>query len=294
MGYMNKAGDRRRNTGKPNGVEKLLSFPGITQAISLVKGHAHFLAVEETVGAAARGELGEKLRELMNSDSLDAVDQLSEDEVASSFMADTEDEILEDLATEAGPKIAELWELSEPAGERLSDFTYWGSIVDAHGTAPYWLPYVLVVKTRKREAVDTLRATHTEFLRRHAVVTSPGGMKDGHVYLDVTYLPYRALPLAYGALLYCREQLGIEKKDLREGAPPSMDGEIALKCAELEREKGAKEALRELGFRIYRNDNPSGSYPLFRKYLNEGRRIERLLGVLDEFLYSLEDNLRKT
>jgi hypothetical protein len=291
---MSKAGDRRRNSRKPNGVDKLLSFPGITQAISLVKGHAHCLAVEETMDAAARGELGEKLRELMNSDSLDAIGRLSEDEVASSFMAETEDEILEDLATEAGPKIAELWDLSEPAGERLSDFTYWGSIVDAHGTAPYWLPYVLVVKTRKREAVDTLRATHTEFLRRHAVVTSPEGMKDGHLYLDVTYLPYRALPSAYGALLYCREKLGIEKKDLREGALPSMDGEMALKCAEVEREKGAKEAARELGFRIYRSDNPSGSYPLFRKYLNEGRRIERMLGVLDEFLYGLEDNLRKT
>jgi hypothetical protein len=291
---MNRAGDRRRNSRKPNGVDKLLSFPGITQAISLVKGHAHCLAVEETMDAAARGELGEKLREMVDSDSLDAIDRVSEDEVASSFMAQTEDEILEDLATEAGPKIAELWDLSEPAGERLSDFTYWGSIVDAHGTAPYWLPYVLVVKTRKREAVDTLRATHTEFLRRHAVVTSPEGIKDGHVYLDVTYLPYRALPLAYGALLYCREQLGIEKKDLREGARPSMDGEMALKCAELEREKGAKKAAIELGFRIYRDDNPSGSYPLFRKYLNEGRRIERLLGILDEFLYSLEDNLRKT
>jgi hypothetical protein len=291
---MNKGGDRRRNAGKRNGVDKLLSFPGITQAISLVKAHAHCLAVEETMDVAARGELGEELRELMNSDSLDAIDRLLEDEVALSFMGETEDEMLEDLAIEAGPKIAELWELSEPAGGRLSDFMYWGSIVDAHGTAPYWLPYALVVKTRKREVADTLRATYDEFLRRHCVVTSPERMKDGHVYLDVTYLPYRALPLAYGALLYCREKLGIEKKDLREGALPSMDGEMALKCAELERKKGAKKAARQLGFRIYRSDNPSGSYPLFRKYLTEGRRIERLLGILDEFLYSLEDNLRKT
>ena len=291
---MNRAADRRRNTGKPKGVDKLLSFPGITQAISLVKGHAHFLAVEETMDATARGELGDELRKLADYNSLDAIDRVSEDEVALSFMAETEDEILEDLALEAGPKIAELWELSEPAGERLSEFMYWGGILGTHATEPYWLPYVLVVNARKPEAVDTLQATHTEFLRRHAAVVSPEGMKDGHVYLDVTYLPYRALPFAYGALLYCREKLGIQKQDLREGALPSTDGEMALKCVELERSKGAKEAARELGFRIYTSDNPSGSYPLFRKYLKTGRLIERRLAILDEFLYSLEDNLRKT
>jgi hypothetical protein len=291
---MNRAGGRRRNTSKPNGVDKLLSFPGITQAIALVKEHAYFLAVEETMDAAAGGELGDELRKLADYNLLDAIDRVSEDEAALSFMADTEDAILEDLALEAGPKIAELWELSEPAGERLSEFMYWGGILGTHATEPYWLPYVLVVNARKPEAVDTLQATHTEFLRRHAVVVSPEGMKDGHVYLDVTYLPYRALPFAYGALLYCREKLGIQKQDLREGALPSTDGEMALKCVELERSKGAKEAARELGFRIYTSDNPSGSYPLFRKYLKTGRLIERRLAILDEFLYSLEDNLRKT
>ena|GEM_PF-2664593 len=291
---MNRTGDRGGNTGKPKGVDKLLSFPGITQAIALVKGHAHFLAVEETMDAAFRGELGEKLRKLADSDPLGGIDRVLEDEVALIFMEDTEDEILEDLAIQAGPKIAELWELSEPAGEHLSDFMYWGSVADNHGKEPYWLPYVLVVKTRNQEVVDTLRATHTEFLRRRAVVASPEGMKDDHVYLDVTYLPYRALSFAYAALLYYREKLGLQKQDLREGALPSVDGEMALKCAELERAKGAKEAARELGFRIYTSDNPSGSYPLFRKYCKTGRLMERRLATLDEFLYSLEDNLRKT
>jgi hypothetical protein len=291
---MNKAGGRRRNTSKPDGVDKLLSFPGITQALVLVKGHAHFLAVEETMDAAARGELGDELRKLADYSSLDAIDRVSDDEVAQSFMADTEDEILEELALEAGPKIADLWELSEPAGERLSEFMYWGSILGTQATEPYWVPYVLVVNTGKREAVATLQAAYREFLRRHTVVVPPEGMKDGHVYLDVTYLPYRALTFAYGALLYCREKLGILKQDLREGALPSVDGEMALKCVELERSKGAKEAARELGFRIYTSDNPSGSYPLFRKYWRTGRLIERRLAILDEFLYGLEDNRRKT
>jgi hypothetical protein len=290
---MNKAGDRRRKTGKPNGVDKLLSFPGITQAITLVKGHAHYLAVEETVDAAARGELGDELRKLVDCNRLDAIDRVSEDELALSFMADTEDEILEDLAFDAGPKIAELWELSEPAGERLSEFIYWGSTLGTHAAEPYWLPYVLVVNTTTPEAVAALQAAYTEFLRRYAVLVSPEGMKDGHIYLDVTYLPYRTLPFAYRALLHCREKLGIEKEDLREGALPSTDGEMALKCVELERTKGAKEAARELGFRIYTSDNPSGSYPLFRKYCKTGHLMERRLAILDEFLYGLEDNLRK-
>jgi hypothetical protein len=291
---MNRTGDRRRKTGKPNELDKLLSFPGITQAISLVKSHAYYLAVEETMDAAARGELGAKLRKLATCKSVDFVGRVSEDEIAQSFIEETADAILENLALEAGPKIAELWELSEPAGERLSEFAYWGGIVDAHGTEPYWLPYVLVVKTRRREAVNTLRTTYAEFLRRHAVVTSPGGMKDGHVYLDVTYLPYKALRFAYPALLYCREKLGLQKQDLREGALPSADGELALKCVETLRNKGAKEAARELGFRIYTSDNPSGSYPLFRKYLRIGHTMERRLARFDEFLYDLEDNLRKT
>jgi hypothetical protein len=291
---MNRPGARGRKSGKPGGVDKLLSFPGITQAIALVKGHAYSLAVEETVDAAARGELGDKLRRLAATESLEAIDRILKNEVAQSFIDETADANLEELAVEAGPKIAELWELSEPAGERLSDFMYWGSIVDNYGTEPYWLPYVLVVRTRKREVVDTLRATYTEFLRRHAVVMSPGGMKEGHVYLDVTYLPYRALSSAYAALLYCRDKLGLQKQDLREGALPSVDGETALKCVELERAEGAKEAARELGFRIYTGDNTSGSYPLFRKYCKTGRLMERRLATLDEFLYSLEDNLRKT
>jgi hypothetical protein len=291
---MNSPRARRRKTGKRSGVDKLLSFPGITQAIALVKGHAYSLAVEETVDAAARGGLGDKLRRLAAGKSLNAIDRILKDEVAQSFMEETADAILEELALEAGPKIAELWELSEPAGERLSEFMYWGITLGTHATEPYWLPYVLVVNATTPEAVAALQAAYTEFLRRHAVLVSPEGMKDGHIYLDVTYLPYRALPFAYRALLHCREKLGIEKEDLREGALPSTDGEMALKCVELERTKGAKEAARELGFRIYTSDNPSGSYPLFRKYCKTGHLMERRLAILDEFLYSLEDNLRKT
>jgi len=277
-----------------SGLDKLLLFPGITEAIALVKGHSGGLAVEETMDAAAKGELGDELRELADQDPLEAIDRVFEYEVAQSFMEETEDAILDALALEAGPKIAELWELSEPAGDRLAEFIYWGEILGSYIAEPHWLPFVLVVNTRKPEAVASLHAKYTELRQRKAVAAPLEGMKEGHIYLDVTYLPYKALSRAYEAVLCCRETLGIQTQDLREGAPPSVDGEKALKCAQLQRSKGSKEAARELGFRIYTGDNRSGSYPLFRKYLGVGRSIERRLNTLDEFLFSLEDNLRNT
>ena len=291
---MDKRTNRRQRLRGVSGLDKLLSFPGITEAITLVKGHARGLAVEETMDAVAKGELGDKLRELAEQDPLEHIDRVLEHEVAQSFMEETEDAILDALSLEAGPKIAELWQLSEPAGERLSELVYWGELLGACISEPHWYPFVLVVNTRKPEAVATLQAKHAEFRRRHAVAAPPEGMKEGHIYLDVTYLPHKALSQAYGAVLYCREELGIQTQDLREGAPASVDGEKALRCAEMERNKGSKEAARGLGFRIYTNDNRSGSYPLFRKYSKIGCLIERRLNALDAFLLSLEDNLRNT
>jgi len=283
----------RRSVDKGSGIDKLLSLPGIKEAIALVKEHAFFLAMDETLGAAIKGELGDDLRQLLNEESYEALDKFFQNELVESFTADTEDEILEGLAIEAGPKIVELWELSEPAGERLSEFIYWGENPSLYIAQPYWLPFVLVVNAKKPEAMYTLRKKYFEFLRKNSVVVPPEGMKDGHIYLDVTYLPYKALLLAYGAVLFCRKQLKIRKQDLREGALPSADAEKALKCVELQRSKGSKEAAKELGFRIYASDNPSGSYPSFRKYLKLGRLIERKLDMLDVFLSNLEDNLKK-
>jgi len=290
---MKRRAGRQRSVGKGSGIDKLLSFPGIKEAIALVKERAFFLAMDEALDTAIKGELGDDLRQLLTEGSDKALDKFFQNGSVESFIADTEDELLEDLAIKAGPKIAELWELSEPAGERLTEFIYWGKNSHLDIEQPYWLPLVLVVNAKKPEAMCTLRKKYIEFLRRNAVVVPPEGMQDGHIYLDVTYLPYQALPLAYRAVLFCREQLEIQKQDLREGALPSADAEKALKCVALQRSKGTKEAAKELGFRIYVSDNPSGSYPLFRKYLRLGYLIKRKLDMLDVFLSSLEDNLKK-
>ena len=291
---MKRPTNRRQGHGRASEVDKLLSLPGIKEAIELVEQHALLLAMDEVLDVASRGKLGDELRELASEDSVEAFDRLWQDEVCASFVADSEDGWLEELAIEAAPKIAELWELSELAGPRLADLIYWGTNYGLYNEQPHWLPVVLVVRAKEAEQVRALLSRRTEFTQKNAVIVPPEGMKDGHIYLDVTYLPYKALLLAYRAVLHCRKQLQIRTEDLREGAPSSIDGGRALRAVALQRSKGSKEAARELGFRIYTSDNPGGSYPLFRKYAKLGHVLEQRLDALDTFLSSLEDNLRNT
>jgi len=120
---------------------------------------------------------------------------------------------------------------------------------------------------------------------RGAIVTSRKGMLQNHIYLDVTYLPYDVLHMAYRSISSLRKSFGRPKEDLREGAPETFDTTKALKCVELVNAgKSSKETARELGFHIYTVDNPSGNYPLFRKYLKKGREIRKKLNALESFL----------
>lgn len=291
---MKRPTNRRQGDGRASGVDKLLSLPGIKEAIELVKEHALCLAMDEALDVASKGELGDDLRELASEDSVEALDRFWQNEVVAFFVADSGDGWSEELAIEAGPKIAELWKLSELAGPRLADLIYWGTNPYLYNERPHWLPVVLVVKAKEAEQVHALLSRRTGFGQKNAVIVPPEGMKDGHIYLDVTYLPYQALLLAYRAVLYSRKQLQIQTEDLREGAPSSIDGGRALRAVALQRSKGSKETARELGFRIYSSDNPGGSYPLFRKYAKVGHVLEQRLGALDTFLSSLEADFRKT
>jgi hypothetical protein len=236
--------------------------------------------------------MGNDLRRLLEDESAEAIDKFFRDYAVDSFIADSTDEWLEILAIEAGPKIAELWELSEPAGERLADLMCWGissPLIDRS----YLLPFVLVVNTKKRNAARNLREKSQELLlSTNVVVGLPKVMEDGHICLDVTYLPQRALNLAYKGVVLCRQYLGIKKEDLREGAPAAIETGKALEAAHL-RNVGtpSKEIAEELGCRIYRKDNPSGTYPLLRKYLKQGRVILQRVDALDEFLNSVAESL---
>ena len=291
---MRKSTSHRHGDGTSSRIRKLLSLPGIKEAMELVEEHARFLAIDDALDAALRGELGDDLPELPSEDSDRVIDDLLENDLVQTYMSDSEDAILEELALVAGPKIAELWELSEVAGRRLADLMYWGPSLRLYADESYWLPLVLVMQERDAEQGCTLVSKQAEFEQRHVVIIPPECAEPGHIYLDVTYLPRESLLLAYRTVLFCRKQLQIQPQDLREGAPASVDGDKALRAAALQRAEGSKKAAKELGFRIYTTDNRAGSYPLFRKYAKLGHVLNQRLSALEEFLFSVEDKLRKT
>ena len=268
--------------------DRLLSIPGIEEAIELVKDHAWGRALDEVLEAGTKGEMGDEFRRLLTEETdnpLANVDKFFRNELVDSFVSETTDSWLEALAVEAGPKIAELWDLSGFAGERLVEMIYNPAAV-AKGS--YFSPLIFVAKTKKPEVERLLCEKSGEFSAKNALIGPPGVMRDGHIYLDVTHLPYNGLRQAYEAVLFLRDCLQIRSNDLREGAPESIDTRKALRCVELaDMGKSSKEIAKEVGFRIYTQDNPSGSYPLFRKYLKRGHEIAQRLQALDRFLDSV-------
>ena len=277
---MRKRTGAGKGRGDPARVEKLLLFPGIAEAIALVKEYAYVLAIERTREMAAGGELGDELRQLMDADPSGALDRLLEDDLAGSFIGEAEDQVLQELAVEAGPKIAELWDFSQSAGEELAWYIY------SDLFAP--MPLVLVLNSQQPEITQRVREAYRRSTGADASFVLSDRMMDGHLYLDVTDLSYRDLASAYSRILLCRQWLGMEPQDLREGAPPAVDGKKALECAYLIRTgKSGKEAAKQLGFRVYTGSNRSGSYPLFRKYAYCGLQIEQRLELLEAFMESL-------
>ena len=272
--------DKNRNKPNKNDIDKLLVIPGIKEAITMIRRYAFNGAREDAW-----------VRRFFNR---------LPDEDAAKFVLDDSmidydlcDELLESLAENAGSKIAELWNLSERAGDKLAEIIYWGKDtsqrVIPRVRRSYLLPINLVINLKDPKIINDLNC-------RGAIVTSPKGMLPNHVYLDVTYLPYDLLHIAYRSIISLRESLGLRKEDLREGAPETFDTTRALKCVELaDAGKTNKEIARELNFYIYVRDNPSGNYPLFRKYLKKGREIREKLRALenflsDEILYLLEQS----
>jgi hypothetical protein len=254
---------------------KLLAIPGIIEAISTVKRHAYYCAFNETwiEKLGKRKYNSVKLRDLINKTEVDG---------------DIKEEWLEYLALEAGPKIAEIWNLSEGAGDRLAGEIYWGDTYWQSET-PSFQPFTLVVEVKDQDKgsalTNTFQECEQELVNLNTWVTSSENIKPNHIYLDMTYLPHSALQNAYKSVVLCRKCLGISPSDLREGAPEAIDTKKALESAELKSQgKNSKEIARELGFRIYTTDNPSGNYPLFRKYLKRGKEILQRLDDLEGFL----------
>ena len=262
--------NKKKNKQNQNYVDKLLAIPGVSEAIKMVRRYA-LKGAREYVWVSRF--LQRLLRENAEKFVLDD----------SNLDYELSDELLESLALEAGPKIAELWNLSERAGDRLAEIIYWGEnafprVETPLGRNTYLLPFVLVVNTKEPKTLHALNY-------KGATLIPHKEMSPNHIYLDVTSLPYDAFHLAYRSIVSCRHSLGLQKNDLREGAPETFDTAKAIKCAELaDMGNPSKEIARKFKFTVYDEDNPSGTYPLFRKYLKKGREIREKLSALEKFL----------
>jgi len=260
-----------------NATNKLLAISGVKEAIKMVRRYALKGARED---AWVRRYIHRLSRE-------DAGQFILDD---STVDYDLSDKLLESLAWKAGPKITELWNLSETAGGRLTEVIYWGQYIlfgekIPYGEDDYFRSLVIVANMKDPKAIRKLSREEYESIPKNTTIVSRKGMLPNHIYLDVTYLPYDSLHMAYRSAIFCRQWLGLQKKDLREGAPETFNAAKAIRCAELaDAGKSGKEIARELGFQIYTEDIRSGTYPLFRKYLKKGRELRVRLTALEDFL----------
>jgi hypothetical protein len=265
-------------------LNKVLSIPGVSYAAELVESYAYIYGINEVITSAERGEFGDGIRQAVVSQNDDNLDRILKDSIVSSSFADSKDEWLEELSLEAGPKIAELWNLTKAAGDALAFWIY------LHHESEVTRPIYLLLQNSVTEELVKLEA---ELLARNVYLDLADATKDNHIYLDVTELTNSELRAAYHAIRFCRRQLGMDKQDLREGAPSTINTEKAIQAAHLVA-KGVprKKAALECGFKIYTKDNPSGSYPLFRKYEKLGAEIEQKLAKLEEFLCEAGQRLK--
>jgi len=204
-------------------------------------------------------------------------------------------------------KIAELWDLSESAEKMLIRKWVETEARPASGAGPFagteleglfhpiskYVPKdesedsEIEILLGEEENIGVLEKLQEKLRKSKTIVADLGRVKRGHIYLDVTEVDYKTFCRAYKAIQLCRRQLGVTKRDMKRGAPESIDEKRAVFAAVGERSgMRRKEIAESLGFKIYDDDNPSGSFPLLHKYIKIGSEIadklEKLEGYLQE------------
>jgi len=283
---MDKGQSRTSDKSQERRGNRVLALPGMREAIESVEDRAWVRAVDEAINEGGEGELGDEARELINKSTVEAFGQFLRLRIVDDFIFDNFDAQLELAALEAGPKIAELWELSENAGRYLSTVIYWRR----YSLAPTRIDYSpLVVVSMEHRKISAVLENHAKELREKGVfMTCIRQLQKNHVYLDITDLPSVSFRQASRAVSICRRYLGIKRKDLQPGGTGTINAERALEAFYLRKMgKPSKKIASELGFKVYTQDNPSGSYPLLRKYLKLGSEINEKLLNLDKFLTSV-------
>jgi len=285
MGNLSQTMDKKQtpqSKHRTSSGEKLLTLPGINEAIEIVEQFAWVRSVDDAINIGGEGGLGEKARQLINQSETEALGDFLELEVVGEYIDDVFDGWLEIMAVEAGLKIAELWDLSEAAGRYLSKLIYFGKNTSSPAEVNF-LPILLVSMDEQKS--NTLKEHNQELEAKGVFIASTEQIMKGHIYLDVTELPYQSLRSAYAAIGLCRKYMGIIKKDIQAGAPSKIDSEKAMEAVYLKNEdESSKSIAKKLGFKIYSKDNPSGSYPLFYKYYKLGVELQDKLAKLEKFL----------
>jgi hypothetical protein len=282
--------ERARSEGKPrkSSEEKLLALPGLSDAIELVEEHAWVRASIDAIVAGKKGQLGDKARHLIIKATPEAENEFFDLGVVEAYCEESFDAYLEYLSTQAGPKIAELWGLSETAGQYLPQLIYWRRYsLQKHNVD--FTP-ILLISAETEKYADILRDIGRECRGKRIELISSAHIQSGHIYLDVTELPRDFFRQAYSAINLLRKYLGIQKNDLQAGTPRTMDAGRALEAIHLKNiGEPSKNIATQLGFKVYTQDVRSGSYPLLLKYLKLGRELEEKLAKLDKFLTRVPD-----
>jgi len=284
----------KRNTGKSR-LDKILAQPGIHEAMDLVRYRAWQCALDETIEQGARGELGDELKAILESplksDEDDPLDNFMKHKLVGAIISDSFDELLEELAPEAGGKIADLWGLSKSAAELISRVIYAEEYTEIVRQKGVHAPLTLLLSKKDLENNKTFAEHYHEFEEQGIEVLYLDHIPKGRIYLDVTELTNQQLRSVYKAIVLCRKYIGIKHEDLRVGAPKSFDTNKALE-ADLLRRTGIskKEIVKRLGFKVY-YDLPQGNFPHLYKYLKLGKQIDGRLGNLESYLSNLHPTI---
>lgn len=276
-------GNKRKPGGKSR-LNKILSQPGVQDAIDLTQDYAFERAVFEVIEQGARGEFGDKLKALIESEEKDSIDRFLEHKSVDLAISENYVDFLLAFAIKAGPKIAELWGLSESAGELISSVIYAGKDWKAE-LEYFYARLVMLVSVKDVENDKDFTRRCREIEKQGFIVGASEHIPKGRIFLDVTEITNQRLRSIYKAIELCRQILNVKHEDLRAGAPKSFDIEKALEAYFLKRMgKSHMEIARQLGFKPYENAYLEDTAPHLYKYLKLGKEIDERLGTLESYL----------
>lgn len=282
-----QADNQEKCSGKKSRLDKILVLPGIHEAINLTRNYAWECAINEAIEQGNRGELGDKLKAILESNEEDSLDQFMKHRLVTGSISENLDELLEEFSLEASTKIAELWGFSQNTGELISRVIYSGMDWKNTKREELYTPITLLLSESDLENNQTFAERYHELEEQGITVCYSDHIPKGRIYFDVTELTNQHLRSIYKSIELCRKFLGIKHEDLRAGAPKSFDTSKALETYLLKRMgKSNKDIARQLGFEIY-YAIPQGTFSHMYKYLKLGKQIDGRLRNLESYLSHL-------